>query len=186
MQTQLDIRQSEDHLQQLIKHSQELERLSFEDSLTGIANRRRFEQELASLLGTQANGQRALCVALLDLDDFKQVNDRHSHAAGDQVLKSIAQVMQATLRDTDLPARLGGDEFVVLFPGTPLDMATEVSERMQGAIGALRWPAIDPGLRVSVSIGLAQAQPGDTPADLLARSDSAMFHRKGQGKGGPH
>ncbi len=179
VQTQLDIRKSEDHLQQLIRHSQELERLSFEDALTGIANRRRFEQELSGLLAAQASSPRALCVALLDLDDFKRINDRHSHAAGDQVLKSVAQAMRATLRDTDLPARLGGDEFVVLFPGAPLEVAREVCERMQGAIAALCWPAVDPALRVSVSIGLAQAQPGDGAPELLARSDNAMFQRKG-------
>jgi diguanylate cyclase (GGDEF)-like protein len=182
VQTQLDMRKSEDHLQQLVKHSQELERLSFEDSLTGIANRRRFELELSGLLGAHAHGQRHVCVALLDLDDFKRVNDRYSHAAGDQVLVSFAQAMRATVRETDLPARLGGDEFVVLFPGTPLDMAREVCDRLHAAISGLRWDGIAPELQVGDSIGLVQANPGETPEQVLARSDAAMFQTKDRSK----
>lgn len=174
----LDIRTSEQHLRLLAQHSQELERLSFEDSLTGIPNRRRFDIQLADALKEASDSAQPFCLALIDLNDFKRVNDRYSHAAGDDVLKTIARSIQASLRETDLPARLGGDEFVILFPRTTLQSAQEMCGRLHSLVAALRWDHWSAALRVTVSIGVAQACAGDTAESLIQRSDIRMFEEK--------
>jgi len=124
------------------------------------------------------NPHQPLCLALLDLDNFKQINDRHSHAAGDEVLKAVAQAMKSVVRDSDLPARFGGDEFVVLFPQTDAETARQICDRIQAQVRQLRWPRLSAELEVALSVGIAQAAAGDTPADLLHRSDEAMFRQK--------
>ncbi|MDB6001158.1 MAG: hypothetical protein JWP52_2857 [Rhizobacter sp.] len=178
--TQLDIRRSENHLRQLVNHAQELERLSYEDSLTAISNRRRFDAVLSEALGDGHERMHPVCLALIDVDDFKHINDNHSHAAGDEVLRSVAQAIRSSVRESDLPARLGGDEFVILFQRSPLETARQVCERVHAAVSRLRWDHLSPQLRVSVSIGLSEALPEDTPTALLKRSDAAMFRAKPQ------
>lgn len=178
VQTHLDMRSSERHLKVLAQHSQELERLSFEDALTGIANRRRFDMQLAWALG--AGAEHPLCVALIDVNDFKSVNDTYSHAAGDDVLKSIASAIRVAVRANDLTARLGGDEFVILFPHTPLEVADAICERIRDHVAALRWRHWSDALQVRVSIGTALAEPDDTGDTLLQRSDLQMFKVKTQ------
>ena len=178
VQMQLDIRASEDHLQKLVRHSQELERLSYEDPLTGLPNRRRFEMRLEHALGDGWDQQRPVCMAVIDLDQFKHVNDTYTHAAGDEVLRGVAQAIRRSVREVDLPARLGGDEFVVLFRNTSLDTARLVCERIHAALAALRWEHLSPSLRVAASIGATEARAGDLPVELLKRSDVAMFEVK--------
>ena len=178
VQTQLDIRRSQHHLQQLVRHSHELERLSYEDSLTSLANRRRFEAQLSACLGEGWERQQPVCVATVDLDDFKRVNDTYSHAAGDEVLREVAQALRDSVRETDLPARLGGDEFVILFQHTSIDTARAICARARDRVARLRWPHLSSSLAVSASIGVAEAQPDDTPAALLRRSDLSMFEAK--------
>lgn len=179
---QLEMRSNKRHLQALSKHAEELERMSYEDALTGIANRRRFEQQLELALAEPTGPRSGLCVALIDLDEFKRVNDEHSHAAGDEVLKSVARALKSVVRESDLAARLGGDEFVVMFARTDAPTAQQVCERIQAQVGQLSWPALAPGLRVGLSVGLAQAAPGDTVASLLQRSDRDMFQAKGRAR----
>jgi diguanylate cyclase (GGDEF)-like protein len=178
VEAQMEVRTSKLHLQALSQHSKELERLSYEDALTGIANRRRFEQQLSVALADGKRPHHPLCLALLDLDNFKQINDVHSHAAGDEVLKAVAQAMKSVVRASDLPARFGGDEFVVLFPHTQAETAHQICDRIQAQVAQLHWPGRSSPLRVTLSIGIAQAAEGDTPADLLHRSDDAMFRQK--------
>ena len=175
VQTHLDIRTSERNLRLLGTHAQELERLSFEDSLTGIANRRRFEAQLSASMTAGPNLQHPTCVALIDLDNFKRINDTFSHEAGDDVLRTVAQAIRGAVRESDLAARLGGDEFVVLFPHSTLEAAKAVCERIHATVAAMRWERYSPELRVVLSIGVTQSQPGDTAAGLLQRSDKAMF-----------
>ena len=186
VQTQLDIRRSEHHLQQLVRHSQELERLSYEDSLTTLSNRRRFEDRLSSSLADGWDRQHPVCVAIIDVDGFKRINDSYTHAAGDEVLRTVAQAIRDSVRESDLPARLGGDEFVILFQHTDLGMARQVCERLHAAVADLRWEHLSAALRVSLSIGVCEAQPGDTPATLLQRSDTAMFRAKARSSVRPH
>lgn len=177
VQTQLDVRYTRRHLQQLAERSRELERLSFEDALTGIANRRSFEHRLQRLLGRGAVLPQTLCVALIDVDDFKAINDLHSHGAGDAALRGIAGVLSQSVRDYDVAARLGGDEFVVLFAHSTLETARQVCERVSDRVAQLRWDEW-PALRASISIGVAAARPADTMEALMQRADACMFRAK--------
>jgi diguanylate cyclase (GGDEF)-like protein len=177
VQTHLDMRTSEQHLQLMVQHSTELERLSFEDSLTGIANRRRFDSRLSEALKNQSVTH-PLCVALIDLNDFKSVNDTYSHAAGDDVLRTIGRSIKEVVRDMDLAARIGGDEFAILFPNTSFEVAQMVCTRIHARVAELGWGHLSQSLQIKLSIGLAQSRLDDTPESLLRRSDIAMFEAK--------
>ena len=155
--------------------SKQFERWSFEDALTGIANRRRFEQALAERLPSSVADGRPLTVAMVDLDQFKAVNDTYSHQVGDRVLKTVATVLSASVRENDLVARLAGDEFVMLFSDADADTATEICERIRAAVADFDWDSMAPGLRVSVSIGVSQAVEGDTVESIMHRSDTSMY-----------
>ncbi|HJV59294.1 MAG TPA: GGDEF domain-containing protein [Albitalea sp.] len=174
---QLGARQSERHLQQALVVSRQFERWSLEDALTGIANRRHFEQSLAEQLKSVA-ADRPLAVAMVDVDKFKSVNDRFTHRVGDRVLKTIAAIMSSQVRDHDLPARWAGDEFVILFADTAEPAARPICERIRQAVAGFDWESIASGLRMSVSIGLAQAREGDTVESVLHRSDESMYRAK--------
>jgi diguanylate cyclase (GGDEF)-like protein len=121
-------------------------------------------------------------VALIDVDDFKAINDLHSHGAGDAALRGIADVLRQSVRDYDVAARLGGDEFVVLFAHSTLDTARQVCERISERVSALRWDDW-PALRASISIGVASARPGDTMDGLMQRADACMFRAKERNDG---
>ncbi|HEV2920860.1 MAG TPA: GGDEF domain-containing protein [Actinomycetota bacterium] len=124
----------------------EVGRLARTDALTGVANRRAWDDELPLELARSARSGQPLCVALLDLDHFKAYNDRHGHQAGDRLLKATAAAWQDRLRKTDLLARYGGEEFAVLLPDCGLDGAMEIAERLRTApsectcsIGVAAW-----------------------------------------------
>jgi diguanylate cyclase (GGDEF)-like protein len=175
---QLGARQSERHLQQALVASKQFERWSLEDALTGIANRRNFEQSLTEQLRSAVLMGRPLAVAMVDVDKFKSVNDRFTHLVGDRVLKTVAGIMASHVRDNDLPARWAGDEFVVLFDNTSEHDAWQVCERIRIAVAAFDWESIAAGLRVSVSIGVSQAHRSDTPEAVVQRSDESMYRAK--------
>ena len=174
----LGARQSERHLRQVLVASKQFERWSLEDALTGIANRRLFEQLLAEQLPAAAAADRPLTVAMVDVDKFKTVNDRFTHRVGDRVLKTVAAIMASHVRDNDLPARWAGDEFVILFDDATELVAQQICERIRTAIAGFDWEAIAPGLRVSVSIGLSEVRAGDTAESVLQRSDESMYGAK--------
>lgn len=175
---QLALRRNRARLQGLEADKRLLERLAMEDALTGLANRRRFESVLADSLGGTPLAPPRLSLALVDVDRFKRINDDHSHAVGDEVLKGIARAIAAQLREGDLAARLGGDEFAVLLRETGPGEAQRIAERMRGAVAATDWSTLATGLRVGISVGLAQAEPGDRPAQLLDRADALMYAHK--------
>ncbi|WP_187395172.1 tetratricopeptide repeat-containing diguanylate cyclase [Pigmentiphaga aceris] len=174
----LDARQSQRHLQQALITSKQFERWSLEDALTGIANRRSFERALEQRLQVQTSTGRPLTVALVDVDRFKSVNDRFTHQIGDRVLKTVAALMASSVREQDLSARWAGDEFVILFDNTTTSVAIQVCEHVQLAVAGFDWEAIAPGLQVSVSIGLSEAQPGDAAEAVIHRSDKSMYLAK--------
>jgi diguanylate cyclase len=148
------------------------------DALTGLANRRHLERRAAELLPRlQAEGQ-PLALALLDLDHFKQINDRCGHATGDQVLVQLAQLLRENTRGGDIVSRHGGEEFVIVLPGMTLAAAAEVCERLRERVAGHGWPCAQP---VTISIGLAAAPPYALPA-LLAAADTALYGAKGRGR----
>lgn len=173
--SQLEARKGEERLQTAEAASRQFQQMSLEDVLTRIANRRCFENRLAAMLHIQGN---AVSVALLDVDRFKQVNDAFSHQVGDEVLKVVARILSRQIREGDLPARLGGDEFVVAFPRADPSLAKQICVRIAESVAAFDWATVADGLRVSVSVGVAQAQDADTVATLLHRSDVAMYEAK--------
>jgi diguanylate cyclase (GGDEF)-like protein len=158
------------------------ERAADTDALTGLANSRRFSEELEKELARIDRSGRPLTVAVLDLDNFKLINDRFGHPSGDQVLQEIATALRAVARATDLVARLGGDEFALLLPETDQPGATSFLERLQtvasGLIDRRQWP-------ISLSIGAATIDSCATSAsEILRFADALMYRVKNHGKNG--
>lgn len=157
------------HLQQAQTEADQLRREVLRDPLTGLANRRALDEAVNRRAARRRTdpGTLALpmCVAMIDIDHFKQVNDRHSHAVGDEVLRLLAARLAAHCRASDLAVRLGGEEFVVLLDGVELDEAAAACERLRAAVQAQDWSAVSSGLTVTVSIGVAPH--GDRAPDAL-------------------
>ena len=179
---QLEMRRSEQIRQELLASTDQLTKLSMEDSLTGIANRRFFEIEAREALRFVDESTRPVCIALLDVDHFKQINDGHGHSVGDKVLQVIAALLVEHIRQEDLAARLAGDEFVILFRNQDARVAEKVCERLRIAVRAYDWNHLSSQLAVSVSIGVSQASAGDSLETLLIRSDAAMYTAKDAGR----
>jgi diguanylate cyclase (GGDEF)-like protein len=175
---QLKVRKNHKDLQRIEATSKTLEKLSFEDPLTGLANRRRFMEIAPEMLRQGLERGRPSFVALIDIDQFKQVNDRFSHQVGDQVLQCIAQILKSHLRDGDMPARLAGDEFVLAFGHADALDVEQVCERIRAAVKNYDWASIQEGLQVTISVGFAQAQQGDSVETLTHRADLAMYLAK--------
>jgi diguanylate cyclase (GGDEF)-like protein/PAS domain S-box-containing protein len=144
------------------------------DPLTGLANRRALERTLGAALERAAARGRAVGVLMLDLDGFKAVNDRHGHAAGDEVLREVARRLRRSVRERDLVARLGGDEFVVVL--TDLAAVPDSVERVEAAL-AEPFPGVDAALRAAVGVAMFPAD-GPTVAELLAAADRQMYAAK--------
>ncbi len=154
--------------------------LSRTDALTGLANGRAFHEIASAELLRSSRYAHPMSIACLDLDDFKQINDRLGHAAGDLVLRVVARELVRCTRRTDCAVRLGGDEFVILLPETDAEVARAVVKRLQAslhvAMEAHGWP-------IGFSIGvLSLGQPGESLADVLQRADGALYEAKRQGK----
>lgn len=148
------------------------------DALTGLGNRRHLERRVADLLPRALASGTPLALAVLDIDHFKHVNDRHGHLLGDQVLVQLSQLLRENTRASDVLARYGGEEFVIVLPGMTLDSAAEVCERLRERVHGAGWPVPAP---ISISIGLAVPPPHDW-AELLQRADDALYRAKAGGR----
>jgi diguanylate cyclase (GGDEF)-like protein len=151
------------------------------DDLTQLTNRRGFMQALE---GEMRRGDRfggSLSLVLLDLDDFKLINDRYGHHTGDEVLREVAKALQNRVRDVDVPGRLGGEEFAIILPQTDLAGGKRLAENLRVAIERVRIGAAD-RVTVTASLGVVARGAGETPADLLQRADVALYRAKGAGK----
>lgn len=159
-----------------------LRTLTLTDALTGAASRTAIEKIATRTLADAARTNSPMAVLLLDLDYFKQVNDRYGHAAGDTVLRATVEAWQTQLRGHDALGRIGGEEFAVVCADTGPEQARAIADRLLDATRMLRLPEINQALRVRTSIGLATAQPGDTRETLFARADAALYRAKQQGR----
>jgi diguanylate cyclase (GGDEF)-like protein len=154
---------------------------AYTDPLTGLANRRGFERHVDALVGSES-GQVALL--LFDLDNLKPLNDRFGHAAGDEVLCWLAEVLRAKARPGDCAARFGGDEFVLLIAGAGPDVASRRAQEITGEVAGKDWAEIGPGLQVSVSAGYATGHPSDINR-LMTVADAALFDQKAGRRAAP-
>ena len=156
------------------------ERNAHTDALTGLGNRHwmstMFEREVARTL----HSNKALCLMMIDVDNFKSFNDQYGHIAGDSVLVAVAEALREYLRPTDLIARFGGDEFAVLLPDLQLKQARQTAERIRQQIAGLSPPSL--ATAVTVSIGLAGRRDQDDVATLVQRADAAMYDAKESGR----
>lgn len=165
------------------RHLEELARLARKDPLTGLANRRALDEELARAGARAARAGTPLAAVVLDIDRFKQVNDLHGHAVGDAVLAAVAGRAAAALRSGDLIARTGGEEFTVLLPGADLARAAEAAERIRAAVALEPVAAGGVALAVTVSLGCAELLPGEEGGrELLARADRKLYEAKHAGR----
>ncbi|ACL63509.1 diguanylate cyclase [Anaeromyxobacter dehalogenans 2CP-1] len=157
--------------------------LALRDPLTGLPNRRAFEESLRREVARARRGGDRLAVAVLDVDRFKDVNDRHGHAAGDVALAEVARRASAALRAGDLLARIGGEELAAILPGADVAAAAEVAERVRRAVGTEPVQAGGQAIRVTVSLGCAELAPDDADgADLFARADGHLYRAKHAGR----
>lgn len=162
---------------------EELRRLATTDSLTGVYNRRRFmeigEYEIVQMKRTQ----QPLTFMMLDLDRFKEVNDRYGHAAGDSVLCRFAQICLNSVRAADSVGRLGGEEFAIVLPETDSNEAYMVAQRIRRVVAANEFSsAAKAAFHLTVSIGVTEAKPEESLDQVLARADQALYAAKGSGR----
>lgn len=154
---------------------------SVTDPLTGLYNRRYLETMLERELALQRRGGRTLCVMMIDIDEFKAVNDRHGHAAGDAVLRELAAILRRELRTSDLAVRMGGDEFLVVLPDAQPEQAAAIAERLRAGLGSRAFPEIG-SCAVTASIGIVQAGAEAGMAGLLRSADEALYRAKRSGR----
>ncbi len=161
---------------------QQLQRLATHDELTGLVNRRRMQELIEQERQRSLRSGEAFCVALIDIDHFKRINDRWGHAAGDEVLRLGAHALRSAIRSTDELARWGGEEFLLLLPQTSREAAAAVLQRMRSRLGELSLAQVDAALQITVSAGVALALPDEAPPATLERADAALYRAKRQGR----
>ena len=167
-------------LQRGLEYEDLFERAS-QDMLTGLSNRRVFDERIKGMMESARRYKRPLTMLSMDLDHFKDINDTHGHMAGDEVLKSVARVLTEAVRSTDLLVRMGGDEFLLVLDNTDRSSAQVLAERLCRAIDGLDVWA-DKQVKLGVSIGLAQLQEAETLSQWLERADDILYHAKDNGR----
>jgi len=168
---------------QLSASLERIHELASHDDLTGALNRRVFMQLLADERARAQRGDQPFCIAVLDIDHFKAVNDRFGHLTGDAVLKEFCAVAAAAIRVTDRFARYGGEEFILLLaPGTGADMARIATDRVRQAVQAHDWEPIAAGLKVTISAGVAEYAADEGIEQLIRRADAALYAAKEAGR----
>ncbi|EFI62755.1 MULTISPECIES: GGDEF domain-containing protein [Comamonas] len=161
----------------------QIENLVRNDDLTGLANRRGVMDRLQQCIHAAQRRDAPFCIALLDIDFFKQVNDRYGHEGGDQVLRAFGQLLSSQIRATDCAGRYGGEEFLLVLCDTPLAQAGVLLERIRESTEALPWTQlVHKDLRVTCTLGVTQYRQGETAEALISRADAAMYRGKAAGR----
>jgi diguanylate cyclase len=156
------------------------------DSLTGLANRRAFDDEMRRRIAEWERKQAPFSLVLMDIDHFKKFNDTHGHPVGDEVLRHVAKVLQKQSRDMDLPCRYGGEEFAAILPTTKIDGACIVAERIREAIESSVIQCEGKSLKVTTSLGLAEVSLNDNATLIIKRADEALYKSKEAGRNCGH
>jgi len=172
--------------EELARRNEQLRRLTLIDGLTGIGNRRAFDESLRRMHEHSRRFCHALGMLMIDIDHFKRYNDAKGHEAGDEALRTVAAILRESVRTGDLCFRYGGEEFVCLLPETALDGVMIVGRRLCDRVreAAIPHPDNPPHGVVTISIGAAALEPGEllTPEELLKRADQAMYRAKSSGR----
>lgn len=171
----------QDHLEEIVsERTEELQYLANFDVLTEIYNRRKFNQVFDTEMERSKELNYHLCLAMCDIDHFKNVNDQYGHNEGDQVLKDIANILRHNLRATDTYARWGGEEFIMLMPDTDLTTANIVTDKLRLLINTLTCG--DDKQKLSASFGITQYKEDDTISSFVIRADAALYEAKNKGR----
>jgi len=177
-----EMQEAENRIQHLESQLEKMSELVREDQLTGSLNRRGldevFEREFARV--DRQGG--TICIAMLDLDDFKRLNDTHGHIAGDEALVHLVGLVKEVLRTMDVVGRFGGEEFLIILPDTPLDAATQTITRLQRELTKRIFMVNHERLLITFSAGVALRLPGEDPVALVKRADAALYAAKKAGK----
>ena len=178
--------ESQEQLQVLEKQKEQLQYLAITDDLTKLHNRRYFFTTLANEWKRSERYKRSLSIILFDIDHFKQFNDTHGHAIGDEVLKHVADIIKLTVREIDTVARFGGEEFMVLLPETDLDTAIGIAERIRREVDSkdFNHPVIE-NLSVTISGGIStkcDEKGAMNPDGMIRQADMAMYKAKQGGR----
>ncbi|HET7175908.1 MAG TPA: diguanylate cyclase [Gammaproteobacteria bacterium] len=175
-------REKEELLGRLQQQASELERQSREDGLTGLYNRRYLDNRLDFEVKRAQRYNRQIALAMADVDRFKGVNDKHSHMVGDDVLRTIANILRNQCRSIDIIARYGGEEFLLCFPETSHENAVTVCEKIRKQVEEYDWSRLQPGLQVTLSVGLTAAPPEYDVDALIAAADEKLYEAKRGGR----
>jgi diguanylate cyclase (GGDEF)-like protein len=167
---------------QLLAEKEKFERLSSVDALTSIANRRHLQQRLGEELARCQRAGQVLSVVLLDVDHFKQINDRYGHQAGDAILVELAHRLNLVLRQEDVLGRWGGEEFLIVLPGLDCVRARVVAERLRIAVSAVRFEWVNQSIAVTISLGVDEIARGDSIDTLVSRADLHLYEAKSAGR----
>ncbi|KRR15450.1 diguanylate cyclase [Bradyrhizobium lablabi] len=159
-----------------------IEELAELDELTGSSNRRSIMRMLEEEIDRAARGGSPCSIALIDLDWFKRINDAYGHPTGDEVLRTFSITTFANIRSVDRFGRYGGEEFLLVLPGMDAGQAMRALDRLRVIIAELDWSAFSPGMKVTMSAGVAMLNPNESSDTFLARADSALYAAKAQGR----
>jgi diguanylate cyclase len=176
---------STNEISSLRRNVEAIQKEAMSDPLTGISNRKSFDRAVKRLITEAHEGNKSLAVIMADVDHFKLFNDQWGHQTGDQVLRLVAEVMNANVKGQDMLARYGGEEFAILLPGTALENAHMLADRIRRAVESRRLKKRqsneDLGL-VTMSMGVASFKAGDTVATLVERADQSLYIAKKRGR----
>ena len=177
-----EVQKAEARVQSLESQLVQMSELVREDQLTGSLNRRGLDETLAREIAAANRRGTPLCIALLDLDDFKRLNDTHGHSAGDEVLIHLVKVIKDTLRKLDVIARFGGEEFLIVLPETPPEEAMATITRVQRELTKRIFMHNREKLLITFSAGVALMAQGEGQSDIIKRADAALYRAKNAGK----
>jgi diguanylate cyclase len=175
-------RAAEARIRELEARLEQVTKVTREDHLTGSLNRRGLNDVIERELARSARHSSPLCVAMLDLDDFKSLNDEHGHVAGDRALIHLVRVIKETLRIIDVIGRFGGEEFLILLPDTNIDDAMQAILRLQRELARQIFIYDHQRLPITFSVGVASRNANEDPSLLIKRADDAMYKAKMAGK----
>ncbi|MFC7514232.1 GGDEF domain-containing protein [Herbaspirillum sp. GCM10030257] len=177
-----EVQAADARIHELEAKLEEMSELAREDQLTGSLNRRGLDDVLEREMARSNRKKSPLCVALLDLDDFKRLNDTHGHSAGDGALIHLVQVVKKTLRTMDVIARFGGEEFLIVLPDTPLEDAMQTVTRVQRELTKQIFMHNNERLLITFSAGVALHSKGENQDSIIGRADEALYQAKRAGK----